>query len=59
MILLPRLRLETKGAGVFGNGTFDLVRRAGGKLGIDFEGDVQRGVGVAGEEGDDLFGDLD
>lgn len=56
---LPDFRLEPQRGGVLGDGAFDLVRGSGGELGVDFERDVQGCVGVAGEEGDDLFCDLD
>ena len=55
---LPYLRLESKARGIFGDGSFDLVGCSGWEFSVDFDGDVQRCVGVAGEKGDDLVGDL-
>ncbi len=55
---LPYLRLKSKAGGVFGDGSFDLVGCAGWKFCVDFDCDVQRCIGVAGEKGDDFFGDL-
>ena len=56
--LFPYLRLEAKAGCVFRDGSFDLVRCAAWEFRVDFDGDVQRGVGVAGEKSDDFFGDL-
>jgi len=58
-LLLPCLGFESERRCVFGDGAFCLVGGTVGEFGVDFEGDVDRRVGVAGEERDDLFGDLD
>ena len=56
--LLPRLCLETERGGVFCDSSFNYVGGSKGKLCVDFDRNVQRCVGVAGEEGDDFVGDL-
>lgn len=56
---LPIFCFEPQSRSVFTDGAFDLVRRTGREFSIDFQGDVQRSVGVGGEEADDFFGDLD
>ena len=57
--LLPDLCPEPKARCILGNGTLDLIRDTIWKLGVDFDRDVQIGVWVAGEDADDLLGDLD
>lgn len=56
--LLPVLRFESKARGVFGYGTLDLVGSAGWKLGVDFDGDVERCIRIAREDADDFLSNL-
>src|SRR4051794_29993893 len=44
--LLPRLRLEGQARRILGDHPLDLVGDPARKLGVDFERDVERGVGV-------------
>ena len=56
--LLPVFCLESKARGVLSYGTLDLIGSAGWKLGVDFDGDVERCIRIACEDADDLFGNL-
>ena len=56
--LLPVLCLESKARGVFSYGTLDLIGSAGWKLGVDFDGDVERCIRIAGKDADDFLGNL-
>lgn len=57
-ILLPRFIPKPQACRILGDCPFGLVGDAGGEVGGDFEADGDGGLGVAGEEADDLFGDL-
>ena len=56
--LLPCLVFETETRGVFGNGALDVVGDAFGEIGGDFHADFHGGMRVAGQDADDLLGDL-
>ena len=49
--------IEFEGAAVFGDGTDDVVRRAGGNLGVDFKSNVHVRADEAGDVGNDRSGD--
>src|SRR5262249_30824098 len=56
--LLPRLVPEAQTRGVFGYGTLDLVRDSVRVIGGNLHGHFHARLSIAGEDADDLLGDL-
>ena len=58
VVLLPSLRFEAESCSVLCDSAFNLVGGSQRKLRVDLDRDVQRRVGVAGQEGDNFVSDL-
>lgn len=57
--LFPSLVFEAEGVGVLGDGAFDLVGGSVWKICLDLDCDVDLGVWVGVEDGNDFLRDLD